>query len=82
MSVRKLEEISKVLEVSVEQILSFDEQQIFNIHFNEGSNNDGNASAYMVLNNSFEAERKLFERMIEDKDREIERLMRLLKLNE
>ena len=56
-TVKRLDEIAKVLGVEVSTILGFDEKQVFNTHFNDSSTNGGNV---VYLESSFKNERGLY----------------------
>lgn len=66
----KLEEICKVLEVNPEDLITFDEKQVFNNTFN---NYKGNQGDNFVLNkvNDFEKERELYTKLLESKEEQI-----------
>ena len=69
MTVKRLEEIAKVLEVAPATILNFDEKQVFNSTFNNQSGNQGDNIVWMK--NSFDRERQQYEARLKDKDEEI-----------
>ena len=69
MTVKRLEEIAKVLEVTPATILNFDEKQVFNSTFNNQSGNQGDNIVWMK--NSFDRERQQYEARLKDKDEEI-----------
>ena len=69
MTVTRLEEIAKVLEVPPSVILSFDEKQVFTSTFNnQGGSYGGNI---MYIQESFNREREQYEARLKDKDEEI-----------
>lgn len=74
LSLNKLEQIANILEVSVEEILKFDDAKIFKLNFKDNTTNSGNAYAYAYFNENFEKERQLYERMLSERDLEIEAL--------
>jgi transcriptional regulator with XRE-family HTH domain len=60
-TLEKIAQIAQILEVTQEQLLNFDKQNIFNTEFKDHSKN-----GKIIYSNheNFENERKLFERMI------------------
>lgn len=82
LSLSRLHEIAKILEVPIFELLDFDENKfIFNQHYKDTTTN----IAYQEIKTSFEHERKQYENHISDlkaqlkqKDAEIERLHALL----
>lgn len=69
LSVDRLVDICKLLDVSVGEILDIENQNIYNNNFNNNAeNNHGNL---IFKKDDFEEERKLYERIIEMKDNEI-----------
>lgn len=64
-TIEKLNDIAKTLEVSLEQLLNFDKQNIFNTEFKDHSKN-----GKIIYSNTdnFDNERKLFERMVTKRD--------------
>ena len=77
MTVKRLEEIAKVLEVDPSSILNFDEKQVFNSTFNNQSGNQGDNIVWM--NNSFERERQQYESRIKELKEEIAFLREMCK---
>ena len=78
LSLDKLEQIANILEVSVEDILKFDDAKIFKLNFKDNTTNSGNAYAYAYFNENFDKERQLYERMIAKRDEEIDALKKHL----
>lgn len=76
-TIEKLNDIAKTLEVSLEQLLNFDKQNIFNTEFKDHSKN-----GKIIYSNTdnFDNERKLFERMVTKRDQEILELKEEIKL--
>lgn len=76
-TIEKLNDIAKTLEVSLEQLLNFDKQNIFNTEFKDHSKN-----GKIIYSNTdnFVNERKLFERMVTKRDQEILELKEEIKL--
>ena len=76
-STQRLEQIAGILEVSVFDLMAFDEKYIFNNY-----NNAGNAvqsispkeNAKVIFFNQSESEKQLYERLIEELKKQIERL--------
>jgi transcriptional regulator with XRE-family HTH domain len=68
----KLEKIAQLMELKLEEILSFDEKQVFNIYNNTHSNN-----GYVNNNNQ---EVAFLKDQILEKDREIKRLWEQIEL--
>lgn len=66
-TVEKLKKIADILEVTPEQILEFSDSKIFNTTFSDNASNNGNVVAY--INENFEKERQLYERLLVEKDR-------------
>lgn len=64
--ISKLEKIAQIMELKLEEILSFDEKQVFNIYNNTHSNNG------YIYNNVEEV--KFLKEQILEKDKEIMRL--------
>jgi hypothetical protein len=73
----RLQQIAKVLEVSVQDLLGFDAN---NMIFNQNQSNNQNATAiaYQQSKYEFENERKLYEARISDLQKENDRLHHLL----
>ena len=69
LTVNRLEDIAKVLEVDAGSILSFDEKQVFNSTFNNQSGSYG--GNIMYIQESFNREREQYEARIKHKDEEI-----------
>ena len=69
MTVKRLEEIAKVLEVTPATILSFDEKQVFNSTFNNQSGSYG--GNIMYIQESFNREREQYEARLKHQDEEI-----------
>lgn len=59
-TVQKLEKIATILGIKVEDIINFNESLVFNVMHNQ----TGIMNGYVVHNESFENERKLFEQII------------------
>lgn len=71
LSVERLVDICKLLDVSVGEILDIENQNIYNNNFN--NNADNNHGGNLILkNDDFEEQKKLYERIIEMKDNEIQ----------
>lgn len=69
LSVDRLMDICKLLDVSVGEILDIENQNIYNNNFNNNAeNNHGNL---IFKKEDFEEQRKLYERIIEMKEKEI-----------
>lgn len=69
LSVERLVDICKLLDVSIGEILDIENQNIYNNNFNNNAeNNHGNL---IFKKDDFEEQRKLYERIIEMKDSEI-----------
>lgn len=69
LSVERLVDICKLLDVSIGEILDIENQNIYNNNFNNNAeNNHGNL---IFKKDDFEEQRKLYERIIEMKDNEI-----------
>ncbi len=77
MTVKRLEEIAKVLEVTPATILNFDEKQVFNSTFNNQSGSYG--GNIMYIQESFNREREQYEARLKDKDEEIAFLREMCK---
>ena len=82
-TVKRLYEIAKVLEVEVPTILGFDEKQVFNANFNDssvngGSDNSVNGGNVVYLENSFNKERELYQAQIKQLQEEVAFLRKLL----
>lgn len=72
LTVERLMEICKILDVSVMEILELESSVTFNNNFNNhASHNKGNL---IFKKDDFEEQRKLYERIIQMKDDEIRRL--------
>jgi len=70
LTVTRVDEVCKILEVDTTTLFNFDEKYIFNNTFQNHS--EGNSGQNMVMHNeNFETERKLYERLIEAKNEEI-----------
>ena len=69
MTVKRLEEIAKVLEVDPATILNFDEKQVFNSTFNNQSGNLGDN--IVLMKTSFDREREQYEARLKHQDEEI-----------
>lgn len=69
LSVERLVDICKLLDVSIGEFLDIENQNIYNNNFNNNAeNNHGNL---IFKKDDFEEQRKLYERIIEMKDNEI-----------
>ena len=69
MTVKRLEEIAKVLEVTPATILNFDEKQVLN---NTSNHQEGGYSGnIMYIKESFDRERKQYEARLKHQDEEI-----------
>jgi transcriptional regulator with XRE-family HTH domain len=69
-TVSRVDKLCKVLQVDSSTLLNFDDKYIFNNTFNNNSEN--NAGANMIMHDyDFEAERKLYERLLVAKDEEL-----------
>lgn len=70
LTIERLVEIAKILDVSIMEILELESNTIFNNNFNNNAtHNQGNL---IFKKDDFEEQRKLYERIIEMKDKEIE----------
>lgn len=69
MTVKRLEEIAKVLEVEPAIILNFDEKQVFNSTFNNQSGNLGDN--IVLMKTSFDREREQYEARLKHLEEEI-----------
>ncbi len=76
-TVKRLEEIAKVLEVTPATILNFDEKQVFNSTFNNQSGNLGDN--IVLMKNSFDRERQQYEASLKHRDEEIAFLREMLR---
>lgn len=70
LSVERLVDICKLLDVSVGEILDIENQNIYTNNFN--NNADNNHGNLIFKKNDFEEQKKLYERIIEMKDNEIQ----------
>lgn len=70
---KRLEEIAKVLEVSVEKVLGFDEKNIFN-----NDNQQGGNSGIINIFHQMENEKQLYEKLLLAKDEIIEAKQKLI----
>ena len=77
LTIKRLEEIAKVLEVDAGSILSFDEKQVFNSTFNNQSGSYG--GNIMYIQESFKRERAQYEARIKHKYEEIAFLREMCK---
>jgi transcriptional regulator with XRE-family HTH domain len=77
LSISRLQEIAKILEVTIYELLDFDEKKLI---FNQTQSNNDNATAiaYQEANPNFEGERKQYEARITDLKQENQRLHALL----
>ncbi|MWB93257.1 helix-turn-helix domain-containing protein [Flavobacterium sp. GA093] len=77
LSYEKLTAIAEILEVSVEDIISFDRQRYFNSFNNVKGNNNGsvliNSDNTATLKKLYEDKIKLLEKLLERTERELER---------
>lgn len=80
LSINRLQEIAKILEVKLHDLLDFDENRVV---FNQTQTNNENATAiaYQESKNEFEGERKLYEARIADLQKENDRLHYLLEMS-
>lgn len=80
LSINRLQEIAKILEVKLHDLLDFDENRVV---FNQTQTNYDNttAIAYQESKNEFEGERKLYEARIADLQKENDRLYYLLEMS-
>ncbi|EAY29441.1 helix-turn-helix domain-containing protein [Microscilla marina] len=70
-SLKRLKRIAQILEIQMNDLLSFDEKNIFN--------NYSQAEQFGIINNQyFEAERKLFQQQIEQYKTEVAYLRKML----
>lgn len=75
-TVNRLEKISKILGVSITQILNLNEENIFQNIFN---NQNDSKNSYTINNNHAQTQKELFERIILEKDAHINTLMQMIK---
>lgn len=78
LSVDRLMDICKLLDVSVGEILDIENQNIYNNNFN--NNADNNHGNLIFKKEDFEEQRKLYERIIEMKEKEITFLREQLRI--
>ena len=71
-TINRLENISKILGVSMTQILNLNEENIFQNNQNESKNN------YTVNNNHANFQKELYDKIIAEKDAHIKTLQELL----
>jgi transcriptional regulator with XRE-family HTH domain len=76
LSMERIEEIAKIFAMEVQDILTFDEKQIFNNTFNESSKGFFNVKKY--INESFEQERNLYQQQITNLKEEVSFLRKKL----
>ncbi len=69
LTLQKIEEIAKIFGIEVDDIINFDENQVFNNTFNENSKGFFNVKKY--FNESFEFERKSYQEQIQSLKEEI-----------
>ncbi len=69
MTVKRLAEIAKVLEVDAAAILNFDEKQVFNSTFNNQSGNQGDN--IVLMKNTFEQMKEQYEARIRELKEEV-----------
>lgn len=75
-TVSRLEEIAKVLDVSLTQILNLSEENIFQNIFN---NRDESQNTYTINNNHANEKLELYEKIVAEKEAHIQTLQELLK---
>jgi len=71
-TIERLQKIADILEVTPKQIVGFSDAKVFNANFTDSSSNTGNV--YAFINENFEKERQLYERLLAEKDHMIEDL--------
>lgn len=75
LSVNKLIEICKILDIEMSTLLNFDEKMVFNNCTQSGNFGENNTFVY----NTIDKIQELYEKIIKSKDEEIERLNTLLR---
>lgn len=65
----RIQQLAKIFEIDVSDLISFDENQVFNNTFNE--NSKGFFNVQKVMNESFDNERKVYNEQIKDLKEEI-----------
>ena len=81
-SMERLEQISKILDLSVQDILSFDEKKVFNVMHNQVVNNTGAETGIINYHEFSERLQKLYEennQLLQDKIRTLEETIKELK---
>jgi transcriptional regulator with XRE-family HTH domain len=75
-STQRLEQIAKILEVNIVDLMTFDDKFVFN-NFNNAVNaiqTSPNENGKVIFFNQAESERLLYERLIEELKKQVERL--------
>lgn len=65
----RIQELAKIFRIDVNDLISFDENQVFNNTFNE--NSKGFFNVQKVMNENFDNERKVYKEQIKDLKEEI-----------
>jgi transcriptional regulator with XRE-family HTH domain len=75
----QLQKIADILEIDLAKLIGFDEKTIFNVS-NDMSNNNGENQTGVIFQQTQQTEKELYERLLTEKQKQIEFLQSLLQV--